>query len=66
MNNRLLTDILTEIKNENNSKVSNNDSPILDLNNSAIKSLIKSSSHSFFKYTICTKPMMHYKTIMNR
>ena len=33
--------MLAKNENKNNSKISNNDSPILDLNNSAIKSLIK-------------------------
>ena len=33
--------MLAKNENKNNSKVSNNDSPVLDLNNSAIKSLIK-------------------------
>ncbi len=40
--------MLAKNENKNNSKVSNNDSPILDLNNSAIKSLIKKGKTNGF------------------
>ncbi len=40
--------MLAKNENKNNSKVSNNDSPVLDLNNSAIKSLIKKGKTNGF------------------